>query len=107
MKIVARNPVALGKLSITIARVRGAAYAAHNPLARIAAQMQHQIPNAVRLFIRPPPDLLIGQPLETLFDLRQKVFDEMMARSRNEFLASVVHKIVFGLSETNIPLLTP
>src|SRR5438094_10409520 len=92
MKIVAGDDFALSKLRIAITRICGAANATHNPLPRVAAQMQQQIPDAVRLIIRPPPDLLIGQPIETPFDLRQKVFDEMIARARNEFLACVVHR---------------
>src|SRR2546423_11371994 len=101
MKMAARNYITLGKFSIAIARVRGPTYTAYNPLPRIAAQMQQQVPDAVGLFIRPPPDLFVRQPLETPFDLRQKVFDQMIARARNEFLARVIHRkfrsSIFGL----------
>src|SRR6266571_2196754 len=91
MKILPRNYLTLRKLSIAISRIGSAAYTTDDPLPRVAAQMQQQISNTVRLFIRPPPDLLIGEPFETSFDLGKEILAEMIARARNEFVASVVH----------------
>ena len=47
LKFGARDHLSLGKLGITIARVRGAADAANNPLARVSAEVQKQIADAV------------------------------------------------------------
>ena len=55
--------------------------------------MQHQIANAVGLFVGPPPDLLVTEFLQAVFDLRQEVFRQMVARTRDESLADVAHQL--------------
>ena len=75
MKLAARNYLTLREFGIAIPRVRGAAHTTHNPLPRIAAKMKHQIADAVRLVVRPPPDLIVVEALKAPFDLRQEVID--------------------------------
>jgi hypothetical protein len=46
--------------------------------------MQHEISNTVRLFIRTPPDLFVGQTLKAAFDLGQIVVEQELKRTGNE-----------------------
>jgi len=58
-QLVTRDRLTLRKLSIAVASVCLATNARHNPLSRVATKMQHQIADAVRLFVRTPPDLFV------------------------------------------------
>src|SRR5205085_3529165 len=85
--------LALREFSIAIASVGTDADATDDPLTRIPAQVQHQVANAVRLFVGPPPDLLVTEFLQAVFDLRQEVFRQMVARTRDESLADIAHQL--------------
>jgi hypothetical protein len=65
--------------------------------------MKHQVADAVRLFIWPPPDLIVVETLKTPFDLRKEVFDQMMARASDKLLACVIHSTVFSATPTETP----
>jgi hypothetical protein len=46
--------------------------------------MQHEITDAVGLFVGAPPDLLGGQALDGLFDLWQEVVGKILTRLLQE-----------------------
>ena len=75
----------------------GPAHSAYDPLARIAAQMQHQIADAVGLGIGSPPDLVITESLQTLFDLGEIIPSQERPGCGDKRLACVSHSVRFLL----------
>src|SRR5438105_9100611 len=65
--------------------------------------MQQQVSDAVRLFVGTPPNLLVLEQAKTAFDLRQKIFRQMILGLRDESPADVTHGSVL----TSIPLPIP
>jgi len=53
--------------------------------------MQQEVSDAVRLLVRPPPNLLVRELSETTLDLWQEVLRQMMLRARDESLTEVTH----------------
>ena len=77
-QVVTGNRVTLCEFCVAIALVRLPADSADDPLARVAAEVQDQVADAVRFFIRTPPDLLVRQLLKTALDLRQIVTQQKL-----------------------------
>src|SRR5256885_10495215 len=90
-QLCARDHFARLKFQLPLATIRRAADAAHNPLPRVARQMTQQIADAVRLFARAPPSLLVSQTLQTAFDLRQVVSQKQRARLVYKSLSGFNH----------------
>jgi hypothetical protein len=49
--------------------------------------MQHQVPDAVGLFIGTPPDLIVGHGVQAMEQLRKKILPEKHSRRVHEFFA--------------------
>src|SRR5262249_7048467 len=52
----------------------------HQPLADVAVQMQDQIADAVARFIRPPPDLPLGQRFDAAAQARPVLIEQLGPR---------------------------
>ena len=57
------------ELGIAIPVVWLRANTGKDPLPRVPAEVQDQVPDAVRFFVRAPPNLLVREFLETALDL--------------------------------------
>ena len=79
-----RDRPAFVKLLVPLPKVRHAAQPGDNPLAHVAADMQHEITDAVRGFIRTPPDLVVGELLQASDDAWQVALLETGARFPRE-----------------------
>src|SRR5205807_10433383 len=65
----------------------------NDPWSHVAAEVEQQITNAIRVRVCPPPDLFVAEQLQTTLDLSQVVLGELCARANNEGLADVTHDI--------------
>ena len=64
--------------------VRFATNSRNNPLSRVAAEVQHEVADTVRLLVRAPPDLFVSQTLKTALDLRQVLVKQQFERIGDE-----------------------
>jgi len=71
---------ALGELFRSLPVVRTLTDTANDPLGDIAAQMEHEITNAVRSVVRPTPDQVLAQALDRTLDFRQVFSCKQTAR---------------------------
>ena len=67
------NVPALVEFLLTVAFERPPSHAADHPHRDIATQVEDKISNAVRRVVRPPPDILFAEAMDTRLDLRQVV----------------------------------
>ncbi|HVH26247.1 MAG TPA: hypothetical protein VM818_05790 [Vicinamibacterales bacterium] len=75
-KLARRELMPLVEFLLTVPLHGSVADAANYPLAHIAAQVQQQVADAVRRFVRPRPDLLVAEMLEALRYFRQVIRQE-------------------------------
>src|SRR5437763_900495 len=57
---------------------------ADDPLPHVAREVKHEVADAVRLFARAPPDLLVREAHKAALDLRQVIAEQVAARLRDE-----------------------
>src|SRR5437660_1045461 len=77
-ELVPRERVPPGELGAAIADVGRPADAAHDPLADVAGQVQHQVADAVGRLIGAPPGVFLGQPLDGGPDLGQVMAGQVL-----------------------------
>ena len=79
-----RQRPALVELLLAPPLVRRAAHPAHDPLAGVPAQVEHQVADAVGGVVGTPPEIRIVETLEGEPDAGEEVVDQQVARPLQE-----------------------
>ena len=104
-----RAAAACSKLTVAIANERHAADDVLEEMPIRSRYMQDQIADGVRLIVRPPPQIVLGQDVQTLLDLDGKLVDQpsrevLQQKGVNRFghlvmISSKLHRVPFTQSE--------
>src|ERR1041384_6560645 len=78
-QLVAREGLPPAELARAVATIRRAAHAAHDPLPDVSRQVEHQVADAVRGVIGPPPEVRLGEALYRRGELGEVVGREVLA----------------------------